>query len=171
MHVPAVLPAVYQRCTYASTGPRGVPGWVYRVGTQGLYRCTTQPPRAEPKGAISQRSGPRKPCRGWSGWGYGGWATPSRVPGLGNPGPCTTHSRHPVPSGARFAVQGPPRSKRARFHEHFLKVSQNGEVSPECVEKASHSPYISNGSVKSPLEILRFPFRLAFSHKELIGPF
>ena len=38
-------------------------------------------------------------------------------------------------------------------------------------EKAYVSPCFQNASVKSPLEILRFPFLGAFSHKELMGLF
>ena len=38
-------------------------------------------------------------------------------------------------------------------------------------EKACHSPYSQNGAQKSPLEIPRFPFYAAFSHKELMVPF
>ena len=44
-------------------------------------------------------------------------------------------------------------------------------MSPENVNKAYHSPYFQNGSQKSALEFLRFPFLVAFSHKELIGLF
>ena len=59
----------------------------------------------------------------------------------------------------------------ARFDLIFTKVSQNGEVSPKYVYKACHSPYSQNEAQKSPLEILRFPFPQAFSHKELMVPF
>ena len=65
----------------------------------------------------------------------------------------------------------PPGANTARFHDILLKVSQNGQVSPENVNKASHSPCFQNGLRKSPLEILRFPFWRAFSHKELSGHF
>ena len=91
--------------------------------------------------------------------------------------PRTTHSRHPVPSGARFAVLGllgavpGSRQQTARFHHLFSKVSQNDEVSLKSVNKACHAPYLQNGLQKSPLEILRFPYFVAFSHKELMGLF
>ena len=62
-------------------------------------------------------------------------------------------------------------ANRARIYYILLKVSQNGRVSPENVNKASHSPYSQNGSRKSALEILRFLYSLAFSHKELMGRF
>ena len=59
----------------------------------------------------------------------------------------------------------------ARLGSYFSKVSQNRQVSPKLVNKASHTPYFQNGSQKSPLEILRFPISPAFSHKELMGQF
>ena len=59
----------------------------------------------------------------------------------------------------------------ARIDLIFQKLSQNGQVSLEYVEKASHSPYIQNGLQNSPLEILRFPLLPAFSHKELMTLF
>ena len=59
----------------------------------------------------------------------------------------------------------------ARFNVILLKVSQNRQVSPKYHQKASHSPYFQNGSKNPPLGILRFPFRLAFSPKELLGHF
>ena len=59
----------------------------------------------------------------------------------------------------------------ARIDLIFYKVSQNREVSPVFIEKACHSPHFQNGVQKSPLEILRIPFRPAFSHKELMGLF
>ena len=60
---------------------------------------------------------------------------------------------------------------RARFQLLFSKVSQNGIVSQKCINKACHSPYFQNRVQKSPLDILRFPFLSAFSHKELMGHF
>ena len=66
----------------------------------------------------------------------------------------------------QIAASGPI---RARFDLISCKVSQTAIVSPKSVEKACHSPYLQNGSQKSPLEFLRFLFWPAFSHKELIG--
>ena len=83
----------------------------------------------------------------------------------------------PHPPGPVGPLQGPPwgwvlsPSKRARLRSHFLKVRQNGQVSPKYHEKASRSPYSQNGSRKSALEILRFPLWPAFSCKELMGHF
>ena len=59
----------------------------------------------------------------------------------------------------------------ARFHDISQDISQNGQVSPKYVKKASLSPCFQNGLGKSPLDILRFPSGLAFSHKELMGHF
>ena len=59
----------------------------------------------------------------------------------------------------------------ARFDLNSCKVSQNRIVSPKSAQKACHSPYIQNGLRKSPLGILRFPFSVAFSPKELMVPF
>ena len=73
----------------------------------------------------------------------------------------------PVPG----PLECPPTAKGARIDLKSMKVSQNDEVSPKYVKKASHSPYIQNGLVKSALDFLRFPFRAAFSPKELMVPF
>ena len=59
----------------------------------------------------------------------------------------------------------------ARIEVISCKVSQNGGVSPRNVGKACHAPYFQNRLGKSPLEILRFPYLAAFSHKELMGYF
>ena len=59
----------------------------------------------------------------------------------------------------------------ARIEVKTEKHSQNGEVSPKSVEKACHSPYFQKAVKNSPLDFLRFPFPVAFSHKELMVPF
>ena len=88
---------------------------------------------------------------------------------------CTAH--HSLRSGPlRWQYTSPRANSRlwankARFSDILLKSSQNREVSPKSVEKAYHSPYFQNRVRKSPLEILRFPFLPAFSHKELSGHF
>ena len=60
---------------------------------------------------------------------------------------------------------------KARFHDIYTKVSQKRGVSPKYVHKACHSPCSQNTAQKSPLEILRFTFIPAFSHKELMAHF
>ena len=149
VHVPVSPRVVVQRPCSGVWGPGGYrggyTGWVYRVGN------TRVPSQLESGGHI-QRSGPRKPCKGWSGWDMS--AAPARAP--------RTH-----PSGPVGPLQGPPWfwgplpaswPIRARFDLISTKVSQNDEVSPKKCHKACHSPYSQNGSRKSPLEIPRFPF-------------
>ena len=77
------------------------------------------------------------------------------------------------PAGASLGLGPLPASWpiRARFRPLFLKVSQNRGVSPEYHHKACHAPCFQNGLQMSALEKLRFPFWLAFSHKELMGSF
>ena len=60
---------------------------------------------------------------------------------------------------------------RARIDLILLKVSQNDGVSPERSKRPVIVPIYQNGSQKSPLEILRFTYSSAFSHKELMGLF
>ena len=93
------------------------------------------------------------------GGGDGSWYPPLRGP-VGHPG-CPPWYQDP-----RNAASGPI---RARIDLILAKLSQNRGVSPVFVEKASVSPCFQNGSQKSPLEISRKPFSLAFSHKELMG--
>ena len=106
-------------------------GWVYGraiPGTQRQGRPTT-------KRRQSQRSGPRKP-----------------LPGAGVGGDCCSAPGRPHPPlrGPVWSLQDPPwcsSSKprlwayRARLRSIFSKVKQNGEVSPNNVQKACHSPY------------------------------
>ena len=137
----------------------GMGRWVYRGST-------TQPPRAR-GGSQYSEAGPGSPCRDWSGW-YWEPDVPSRA----------RASRPPLPAVGPAPLSGAsPRAKpasgpiTARIDLKTWKLSQNGRVSPKFTEKASHSPYIQNGLQSSPLEILRFPYLAAFSHKELMVPF
>ena len=139
-----------------------VPGVGIRVGIPGEYPASSKPTDA--RGAVlNQRSGPRKSQHGA---GVGGF----RAAGVTVSGHGQDH-----PSGPVGPLQGPPcpslsecppRAKGARFHLISYKVSQNAEVSPKYVKKASHSPYSQKRVQKSPLQFLRFPFSVAFSHKE-----
>ena len=80
----------------------------------------------------------------------------------------------PVASGAGVAIQPVValkpllRAYGARFRPLNPKVSQNHGVSPKSVDKACRTPYSHFRAGKSALEILRFPFGLAFSPKELM---
>ena len=84
-----------------------------------------------------QRSGPRKPLQGT---GVGGiWS--SDVPAAGRASGTTLRARSAlrsslsqIPSECRLLAN------KARFHQFYCKVSQNGEVSSKSVEKACHSP-------------------------------
>ena len=143
----------------------GIQGGYTRVGVPGEYPAIPSPPADQrPEGA-----GPA--CRaGWVGSRVG--VQLGTVFGGGD-GP-STPLRGPVGPGRPSlagTLQMPPLGNKARLTSYFYKVSQNGRVSPEYVEKACHSPYLQNGPVKSPLEILRFPILPAFSRKELMGLF
>ena len=142
----------------------GIAGWVPGWAIPGY--C---PPSGFARGEVHmQRSGPRKPLQGA---GVGGiWSSDVPAAGTGYPHPCGARSAHPwtslgYPSECRLWAN------KARFQSISYKVSQNGQVSPINVEKACHSPYFQNELGKSPLEILRFLYLRAFSHKELMGHF
>ena len=83
-------------------------------------------------------------------------------------GPGRSHAGPPWYGYPLTAASGPI---RARFTSYSSKVSRNGRVSPENVQKACHSPCFQNGLGMSALDILRFPFSAAFSHKELMAYF
>ena len=146
-------------------GPGGYRGGVYRVGRgRGIPGVL---PSCSGRGVLTAERAPEGP-QGLE-WVVS-TARAFRHPGPPTPGPLVL----PGPASLSWA---PPSSKpasgpiRARFHDISLKVSRNGHVSPKYVEKACLSPYIQNELVKSPLEILRFPICLAFSHKELMAHF
>ena len=147
----------------------GIPGWVQWVGTgegyTGYYPCTAQ------GGPVPAKRAPGSPAGAGAGWVQG------RVRVLGTSAAGTAIS---PPCGPGQPTRGLPwdmplecrlRANMARFRSIFLKVSQNGQVSPKYRHKASHSPCFQNGLRKSPLEFLRFPSEPAFSHKELMGHF
>ena len=137
------------------------------MGYTGYYPATQHAARgANPTSAA----GPGRPA----GPGVGGWGA-ADVLGRrrGRLSGTTLRARSvplapPCPRYPQNAASGPI---GARFHLISYKLSENGVVSPKSVEKACVSPYFQNGVQKSPLNILRFPFSLAFSHKELLVPF
>ena len=119
-------------------------------------------------GSICTAKRARKPCKGWSGGTYGaGRPSSPRTTLRARSVPCRPLPVLGLPSPSK-AASGPI---KARLGSILRKVSQNGQVSPESVEKAYHSPYFQNGLQNSPLEIPRFPFSVAFSGKELMVPF
>ena len=148
------------------SGRVGTTGVGYGWGVQG--RAIPVPHPAARGEVRSQRSGPGRPCKGLEWWGSElgrarPWYHPLRtLQVLRGPLRCTRPS--PRANAASWPI-------KARLTSKYCKVSQNGIVSPEYDEKASHSPYIQNASQKSALEILRFPFCSAFSPKELMGRF
>ena len=139
-------------------------GWV----GEGLYRCTTQPLREVPEPAERAPEG----LQGleWVGSGAG---IPLFGDGGGDgPGPPFGPGRSPLgPSLSRTLQIAASQPIRARFLLISRKVSQNRVVSPKYHEKAYVSPYFQNGLRKSALDFPRFPYLLAFSHKELMGVF
>ena len=156
------------RGVQGGAGRVGVPRWVYRVGNTGYYRAPTNPALKSTRRPATAGSGPSPQGRvgrkqGAGPGGDGGWDGPGTTPagpvGSQDP-PCTGTSQ--------IAASWPI---RARFHLIFYKVSQKAGVSPKYVEKACHSPCLQNGSQKSPLDFLGFPYSAAFSHKELSGHF
>ena len=147
-------------------GTGWVPGW--GMGLGGYWEGYTGVLPSARKEVPNQRSGPRKPLLG------------AGVGGLGTGcvrAPDTTHSGPLVLRGPLRCIWASPRANaasqpiRARFDLISWKLSQNRVVSPKMSEKACHSPYSQNAAQKSPLEFLRFPYFLAFSHKELMVPF
>ena len=110
---------------------RGGYSWVGGAGVIPVHpaRCRGEVP--------DQRSGPRKPCRGWSGWVWelgrdGAWGRPWYHPSgpVGDPSPPCTRTSRICPS---WPI-------RATFDLISYKVSQNREVSSVFVNKACHSP-------------------------------
>ena len=127
-----------------------------RVGNTGCY--TGYPASSKAEACTAKRA--PDPCKG----GVGGTC-------------CSARPAPTPPSGPGRCLQAPPwvgtglPGQRARFDLISLKLSQNHEVSPKSVKKASRSPYFQNGLGKSALEIPRFPYSSAFSRKELMGLF
>ena len=126
-------------------------------------------PAAKPsRQPVTAGNGPRLAGVGWKQagrpQGNGEAAGTVLVPPFG-PGRSGTRPSPPCTRTLRIAASQPI---RARLRSLFYKVSQNRQVSPKMSEKACHSPYLQNGSQKSPLEIPGFWFSSAFSHKELM---
>ena len=147
----------------------GALGTGIRVGTwegyTGYYPATQLRGRPTAKRSMNQRSGPRKALQGP---GVGGFmhSAPGRpVPPLRGPvgalqaPPCTSSSKPASwPKGRDLTsfLGNLVKTRKCR-----LKVSKRPLIVPIC----------QNGSRKSPLEILGFPFSLAFSPKELMDHF
>ena len=128
---------------------------VYRVGNTGVYRVPSQ---LAPRGANP----PAKRAPEAQRAGVGGWVQRACSGDGGRDGPA------PTPAGPGRSPRRPPWCRTlqiaaswpiwARFDLISLEYSQNGQVSPKYVEKASNSPCFQNELQKSPLGILGFPF-------------
>ena len=115
VHVPVVP---YMSVHDAQNGGAG------RVGIQGGYTgwvsgwvirgCTTQPPARVRKSPV-QRSGPRNPCRGWSGWYWGLDACPGCTAGGDGPGPPCGPGRVPWPLPVQDLANTRLLANKARF--------------------------------------------------------
>ena len=121
-------------------GLDGYSGWVYWVGTP---RPPTQPPSHVLRGGPQKQTAKRAPegPRGleWVVCGVRGLSGVRRRGRL--PGPPCGPGRFPWDPPCPGTLRMPPLGNRARFDVISQKLRQNGEVSPECVEKASLSPY------------------------------
>ena len=150
---------------------RVLPGWGPGGYTGRVIRDPAPRSQTARGGSQNQRSGPRRPCKGRSGWvlGAGRTGTDPRAPAHPPTHPCG--ARSVLASQALPGRGWAPRAETATFDLIFHKVSQNDRVSPKYVEKACHSPCLQNGPQNSPLDFLRFPILPAFSHKELMGLF
>ena len=163
-----VLPVV---STVSASG--WVPGWVYgwgiRVGNTGVvHPATLHRARTVPV----QRSGPGRPAGpgvvvlglGRVSWGDGG-----------GDGPGTTLRARSVPCGT-LPVPGPrrmpPPGHIGRDYGHIsIKLVKTVKCHQKVCKRPAIVPIFKNGSRKSPLDFLRFPDLVAFSHKELMVPF
>ena len=139
----------------------GYTGWVYGWVLQEYYPATALSPPADqrPEGA-----GPRS-----AGVGRKQGGRPLRVPYPG------AHPAPVPPTPAPLGLPGPASLYRDllagkgrdswTFPEKLVKTTK-------CHRRTSKRPVIvpifQNASRKSPLEIPRFPFSAAFSHKELM---
>ena len=162
---------VYPSCwPVTPTYGTGYTGWLYRVGIPGGYTGGV-PSHLLAGSKPRQRSGPRKAQGGWSGWsgcsgratGYGGTgrSVPPSGPGRSHPWAL------PVPP-SQMSHLGP---KGRDSSQYSVKLVRTTKCRQEMCKRPVIVPVCQNGSEKSPLEILRFPFSVAFSCKELMGPF
>ena len=139
----------------------GYTGWVAGRAIPGYYPPSTL---KSPTQSLTAKRAPEAPAgAGVGGQGRAGWDGPCTHP-PGPVGPAALPGTGPSQNPASWPIW-------ARIDLILLKVSQKREVSPKYVNKACHSPYFKNRVQKSPLGKLRFPFLLAFSHKELLGLF
>ena len=130
-------------CTAPADGLGGCLGGygrvVYRVGNRCAIPGTQPPARGDTQ---TSEAGPGSPLGAGVG-GSGGRANPGTAAGTVPTHPCGARSVLPWrPSLYRTLQIAASWPYTARFDLISYKVSQNGEVSPESVEKACHSPHI-----------------------------
>ena len=116
-------------------------------------------------GAPDSEAGPGSPCRGleWVVWG----AAPARSPRTHPPGPVGSPAGS-LPGSGPAPASWPIWRDLTTFLIKLVKRTKchrNVSIRPVIV------PNVQNGSRKSPLGFLRFPFLTAFSRKELMGRF
>ena len=157
---------VPSRVVHAVYGGSRVPagrvyGWVLGGAIPGHYPPSTlkSPPQAIPAKRAPEAPGGLE----WVGIAVRGWAGPSTTlrarscPPVGPPCTGTLECRL-LANKARFEVKPGNLVKTTKCHQKVCKR-------PALV------PILQNGSQKSPLDFYRFPFLVAFSHKELMGLF
>ena len=100
-----------------------------------------------------------------------GAASPSvRLPGASAQSP--THPAGPVRPPEAFPGRGLGSSGKGRDYGYILrKLVKTAKCHRKVSIRPAVVPVCQNGVGKSPLEFLRFPIWLAFSHKELMVPF
>ena len=150
-------------CTWCVPGVKGVyRRWVwYRVGILGGYTGWVPGVLYRPSQLLEEGSPTRRPAtagsgplqrRGGSeaGWGWTDVLVRAR--------PWTTHSRPCRPSGTRSAVQALPTGKGRHFRSFPVKLVKTAKCHRKVSKRPVLVPISQNGSKKSPLEFLGFPF-------------
>ena len=168
VHVPGVRRPWHQRCTVScrrGMGPGGYTGVVYRVGTGEGY-TGTQP------AARGDLQIPAKRARSPAGGGVVGiWRSGALGDGGQLPGPPCGPGRVP----GTLPVLGPAIPALQPIGRDSItfsiKLVKTAKCHQECRKRPVIVPIFQNGSQMSALEIPRFPFSVAFSHKELMGLF
>ena len=171
----SITPRFSYRCP--KTRVRAVPGCtreVAQLGTAGSWVgwAGVVPTQHAARGGPTMRNvHPGAACCGCTG-GIVGPGVPGTAAGTGYgthpPGPVGHPWCPPWYHTPRNAASWPI---KARIQVIFLKVSQNGGVSPKSVHKACHSPCIQNGLRKSPLDIPRFSISASLLSQGINGPF
>ena len=143
----------------------GYTGWGTRVGGPGVYPATLL---GEARRTATTGSGPSPAGGGWSGSRAGRYWGRRRGRSCPPPGPVLPTLWALPGQDLANAASWPIRRDSAPFLRKLVKTAK---CHPKSVERPVIVPIFQKGSRMSPLEILRFPFGRAFSHKELMGLF